>query len=629
MKRTADVSRTLMLVTALLLALETGLHAVDAPTSATRPNILLIYTDDHGWADMSLQGVDKDIRTPHLDQLAQGGVRFTRGYVTAPQCVPSRAGVITGRYQQRFGVEDNNKGPLPLSELTIAERLKPAGYTSGWVGKSHLDINSQRGVDKNSRIFVDHLPHHQGFDEYFRGEMRDYYASHSLEGKPFADAPKLVHETRFRVEVQTEAALSFLDRRAAKPQQPWFLYLAWYAPHVPLESPEPWFSKTPVSLPKERRQALAMIAAMDDGLGRIREKLKAMGVEQNTLIFFIGDNGAPLKTGAWNGSLNLPLIGEKGMLTDGGVRVPFVAAWPGRIPAGQVVEHPVSSLDVAATAVALADQPHDAKLDGVNLMPFLTGENRAAPHDTLFWRWRSQAAVLEFPWKLIQLGAHERYLFNVTTSEGELQNLLPEHPEIASRLEAKLKAWSANLRPPGPAETFNEQDNMFFAAHVDKTIEQATKRRASPKPSESTPEHEASVQGWISRNGKLEVKNGVLVLTPHADRTGKAEAFLTHSQLDLPGPVTAVLKLRAINAGDGSASITWRTKAESFSPQQSAAFNWPADTDWREVRVSLPENSRIIHLRINPPAGATGIEIQSIDLQSNGGEPRAFRFDTK
>ena len=459
--------------------------------------------------------------------------------------------------------------------------------------------------------------------------MRDYYASHSLDGKPFADAPKLVQDPRFRVEVQTEAALSFLDRRAASPQQPWFLYLAWYAPHVPLESPEPWFSKTPPTLPKERRQALAMIAAMDDGLGRIREKLKAMGVEQNTLIFFIGDNGAPLKAGAWNGSLNLPLIGEKGMLTDGGVRVPFVAAWPGTIPAGQVYEHPVSSLDVAATAVALADQPHDAKLDGVNLMPFLTGENRAAPHDTLFWRWRSQAAVLEFPWKLIQLGAHERYLFNVTAPEGELQNLLPEHPEIASRLETKLQAWSANLQPPGPPETNNEQDNMFFAAHVDKTIEQATKSRSSAKSPESTPEHEASVQGWICRNGKLELKNGALVLTPDAVRTVKSRAFLTHSQLDLPGPVTAVLKLRAINAGDGSASITWRTKAESFAPHQSAAFNWPSDTDWQEVRVSLPEKSRIIHLRIIPPVGATGIEIQSIDLHGNRGELRAFPFDTK
>ena len=133
MKRTADVRRTVMLFTALLLALETSLLAADQPSSATRPNILLIYTDDHGWADLGLQGVDQDIRTPHLDQLAQDGVRCARGYVTAPQCVPSRAGVITGRYQQRFGVEDNNKGPLPLSELTIAERLKPAGYIS-WLG---------------------------------------------------------------------------------------------------------------------------------------------------------------------------------------------------------------------------------------------------------------------------------------------------------------------------------------------------------------------------------------------------------------------------------------------------------------------------------------------------------------
>jgi len=629
MKNTTNANPTQLIATVLLFAPLTTLFAADTPKSATRPNILLIYTDDHGWADLGLQGVDKDIRTPHLDQLAQDGVRFARGYVTAPQCVPSRAGVITGRYQQRYGVEDNNKGPLPLSELTIAERLKPAGYISGWVGKSHLDINSGREVGKSSRILIDHLPHQQGFDEYFRGEMRDYYASHSLEGTPFADAPKLVHDTRFRVEVQTEAALSFLDRRAASPEQPWFLYLAWYAPHVPLESPEPWFSKMPAALPKERRQALAMLAAMDDGLGRIRDKLKAMGVDRNTLIFFIGDNGAPLKTGAWNGSLNFPLVGEKGMLTDGGVRVPFVAAWPGRIPAGQLVEHPVSSLDVAATAVALADLPHDTKLDGVNLLPFLTGENHAAPHDALFWRWRSQAAVLEFPWKLIQLGAHERYLFNVTAPEGELQNLLDRHPEIATRLEAKLKAWSANLQPPGPPETNNDQDNMFYAAHVDKTIEQATKRRSSAISSENTPEHEASVQGWSSRNGTLELKNGGLVFTPDAIRTVKSRAFLTHSQLDLRGPVTAVLRLRAINAGDEIASITWRTKAESFAPHQSAVFSWPADTDWQEVRVSLPEMSRIIHLRIMPPAGASGIEIQSIVLQCNGGELRAFRFDTK
>lgn len=628
MKTAADISRALTVLTALLLAPINASRAADAHRPATRPNILLIYSDDHGWADLGLQGVDQDVRTPHLDQLARDGVRLTRGYVTAPQCVPSRAGVITGRYQQRFGVEDNNKGPLPLGELTIAERLKPAGYLSGWVGKSHLDIGGAKGVDKNSRILPDHLPHHQGFDEYFRGEMRNYYASHGLDGIPLADAPRLVKDDRFRVTVQTEAALSFLDRRAASPEQPWFLYLAWYAPHVPLESPEPWFSMTPAHLPKERRQALAMIAAMDDGLGRIRAKLTEMRAERNTLIVFIGDNGAPLKTGAWNGSLNLPLIGEKGMLTDGGVRVPFVAAWPGKIPAGQVYEHPVSSLDVAATAVALADQPHEANLDGVNLMPYLTGENHDPPHDALFWRWRSQAAVLEFPWKLVLLGGHERYLFNVATPDGELKNLLADHADIAARLDAKLKSWSATLQPPGPPEPNNEQDNQFFAAHVDQTISQATGRAAPAKAVAKRREGTASVQGWIGRNGTLSLKDGALILTPDAGLTGNARAFLTHSQLDLPGPVTVILEARAADAGSGRASITWRTPAESFAPHQSVLFDWPAQDDWREVRVELPEQSKILHLRIHPPHRSTGLEIRSLQLQGQGGVSRAFRFDT-
>ena len=431
------------IIFALLLA-PAVLHAAETP--AKKPNILLIYSDDHGWADLGAQGVDKDIRTPNLDRLAQDGVRFFRGYVSAPQCVPSRAGVLTGCYQQRFGLEDNNKGPLPLAELTIAERLKPAGYVSGQVGKWHLDLNEKDGVE-GQRAQREYMPHAQGFDEYWRGEMKQYFASHDLKGHPFSDAPHLVADNRFRITVQTEAALSFLDRRAMKPEQPWFLYLAWFAPHVPLESPEPWFSKTPANLPLERRQALAMIAAMDSGLGQIRTRLETLGMATNTLIFFIGDNGAPLKKGAWDGSLNLPLVGEKGMLTDGGVRTPFVAAWPGTLPAGKVYEQPVISLDVAATAVALAGLPPDAKLDGVNLLPFLRGENTAAPHGTLFWRWRSQAAALEFPWKLIRLGPTEQYLFDITASEGEAKNLIVAHPDIAARLDTKLKTWSDTLQP--------------------------------------------------------------------------------------------------------------------------------------------------------------------------------------
>ena len=306
--------------------------------------------------------------------------------------------------------------------------------------------------------------------------MRHYTASHDLSGAPLPNAPAEVTDTRFRITVQTEAALSFLERRSATPESPWFLYLPWFAPHVPLESPEPWYSQTPAGLPKERRQALAMIAAMDDGVGQLREKLRALGMEQRTLIFLIGDNGAPLKSGAWNGSLNGPMVGEKGMLTDGGVRTPFVAAWPGTLPAGTEYQEPVINLDVAATAVALAGLPDESALDGVNLIPFLLGERKTAPHEALFWRWRSQAAVLEGNWKLVLLGAEERYLFDVTSPEGETHNVIGLHPEIAAQLEGKLQSWDATLKRPGLPSVVNPQDQLFFDVYVNGTGKRVSKR---------------------------------------------------------------------------------------------------------------------------------------------------------
>ena len=586
-----------------------------------KPNILVIYTDDHGWADLGVQGVDKDIRTPNIDRLTQEGIRFFRGYVSAPQCVPSRAGIITGRYQEKFGVEDNNKGPLPLDEMTIPKRLKAAGYVSGQVGKWHLagegteDAVSQKG----------HLPPNVGFDEYFCGTMRQYWASHDLAGHPFADAPHSVSDTRFRVIVQTEAALSFLDRRAAKPEQPWFLYLAFFAPHVPLESPEPWFSKTPTNLPIERRQALSMIAAMDEGVGKIRAKLLAMGVETNTLIFCISDNGAPLKPGAWDGSLNLPLIGEKGMLTDGGVRTPFVAAWPGHLPAGKVYEWPVINLDVAATANALAGLPPDEKLDGVNLMPFLTGKKSTAPHDYLYWRWRSQSSVLEFPWKLIHLGKNESYLFDVTQPEGELKNLISEHPDIVARLDGKLQTWCASLKPPGPALPDNREDNTFYAAHVDKTIDSSlygkhvnTAKNGAGKRGPGAAD--GGVQGWLYRNSTMAIKNGALVLAPK-----NGAAFLTHPGLNVPGPVTVVMRVRSTQGG--ASSFTWRTKATAdFSPENTATFDWPTSSEWQEVKTELPVADSLVHIRINPGKDCTGLEIQSIELRGKDGKPQIWHF---
>ncbi len=450
--------------TTLLALFFSAVAPLAAAAPATKPNVILIYSDDHGYSDLGAQGVDRDIRTPHLDALARDGVRFERGYVTAPQCVPSRAGVLTGRYQQRFGVDDNLKGPLPLAELTIAERLKPAGYISAQVGKWHLEPTPRsdgKAVPGDPHAFQ---PGGQGFAEYWCGPMNSFLASHDLKGTPLPNAPQRLTDPRFRCVWQADAAVSFIERHA---RDPFFLYLAFYTPHVPLESPEPWFAQTPAHLPKERRQALAMIAAMDDGIGRVRATLKARGLEQNTLIFFIGDNGAPLKSGAWNGSLNLPLTGEKGMLTDGGVRTPFLAAWPGTLPAGKVYSPMVSALDVAATTVALAGLPSDAALDGVNLVPFLTGEKTGAPHDLLFWRWRSQAAVLDGRWKLVLLGP-QRYLFDTAAPDGETRNLLAEQPAIAERLLARLTAWDATLKTPGlPTET-HPQDQVFFDAHVEK-----------------------------------------------------------------------------------------------------------------------------------------------------------------
>lgn len=463
------------------LALIAAAVSASAAGAARKPNVILIYSDDHGWADLGAQGIDSDIRTPHLDAMARDGVRFARGYVTAPQCVPSRAGVITGRYQQRFGVDDNTRGPMPLAEITIAERLKPAGYISGQVGKWHLEPPPAReagaGGGQAARGQNGFQPQHQGFDDYATGQLGTFLASHDLRGAPLANAPQRLTDPRFRCVWQADAAVSFVERHAGRP---FFLYLAFFAPHVPLESPEPWFSRTPAQLPQERRQALAMMAAMDDGIGRLRAALRAKGIEQDTLLFFIGDNGAPLKDGAWNGSLNLPLTGEKGMLTDGGVRVPFLAAWPGTLPAGKVYTPVVSALDVAATAAALAGLPADPALDGVNLVPYLTGEKSGVPHDALYWRWRSQAAIHDGRWKLVLLGS-ERYLFDTDAADGETRNLVTQQPEIAGRLMAKLRAWDATLQTPGLPEEVHAQDRNFFDTHVLKKAGATVGRQGAGK----------------------------------------------------------------------------------------------------------------------------------------------------
>lgn len=608
----------------LTFVIGSGFAATTSVAAETKPNVILIYSDDHGFADLAAQKTDSDIRTPNLDALAQSGVRFVRGYVTAPQCVPSRAGVITGRYQQRFGVEDNLKGPLPLAELTIAERLKPAGYVSAQVGKWHLEPTPRsegQAPAENAHAF---LPGAQGFDEYYCGPMNTFMASHDLKGTPLASAPQRLADPRFRCVWQTDAALSFINRHA---RAPFFLYLAYFTPHVPLQSPEPWFSRTPAELPLARRQALAMIAAMDEGIGQIRARLRELGIEKNTLIFFIGDNGAPLKDGAWNGSLNTPLIGEKGMLTDGGIRTPFLAEWPGKLPAGKVYEHPVISLDVAATAVALAALPADRGLDGVNLIPFICGEKSGPPHDALFWRWRSQAAVRTDRWKLILLGPERKFLFDLDSPEGETKDRLADNPAVAADLERKLMAWDATLPPEHLPRAAHPQDNAFFEGHVLKTAPAPSKRPRGEKNAPVKAGATASAEltkGWLGRNCRLAVKDGALRILAE-DGAAAGRGFITHTGLNLAGPLRATVRLRSVRGG--TLALAWRTREQpDFTAENSTRVVVAASGEWQTIAFDVPATGSVIHLRLHPPTDAL-VEIAEIALRdSSGGAPQVWNF---
>ena len=228
------------------------------------------------------------------------------------------------------------------------------------------------------------------------------------------------------------------------------------------------------------------------------------------------------------------------------------------------------------------------------------------------------------PWKLIRLGADERYLFDVTRPEGELANRIADHPEIAARLDARLQAWSDTLQTTGLPTEINDQDAMFFAAHVDKTIAAAVKGGAKAKAKAAKPaDSPGSQQGWICRNGTLAIRDGALVITPAA---ADARPFVTYSALDLPGPVTVVLRVRAQQGGP--ASFAWRTQGQpDFVAENAVSIDWPTSAQWQEIQTELPAEGRLIHLRILLPRDARGLEIQSIQLQSQDAKPRIWRFD--
>lgn len=452
-----------------------------------KPNIIVIYADDMGYADIGAQGSVSDIKTPNIDLLANSGIRFTNGYVTAPQCSPSRAGLITGRYQQRFGFDQIPDGPLPKTEITIADRLTKAGYVNGQVGKWHLEPNEicldwakqympNAVPNKNGRLgaiprnlIQPYMPGARGFSQYFTGYINDYDANFDLKGN-LLDSSKHIKVPGYRLETQTSAALEFVKRNHEKP---FFLYLAYYGPHVPLEATKKYLDRFPGEMPERRRHALAMISAMDDGVGQLRELLRKYKIDDQTMIIFSSDNGAPLGitkedvpiesvSGKWDGSLNNPLNGEKGMLAEGGIKVPYIINYSG-FQKGVVFEHPVSTLDIASTAIAMAGLKNDKTLDGVNLVPFLTKKTNQAPHPYLFWRFWNQTAVRAGKWKLIVAGNKGKFLFDLDKDPTEKNNLSASRPIEVKHLTKQLNNWTQQLSPKGIKITnLNDQETNWY-----------------------------------------------------------------------------------------------------------------------------------------------------------------------
>lgn len=457
--------------TCLLLLALVCIQCASPTSKETQPNIIVIFTDDHGFADLGVQGQYTDLKTPHIDALAKNGVRMTAGYVTAPQCTPSRAGLLTGRYQQRFGLDQNGTIPLPLEETLIPQRLKKAGYVTGMTGKWHLEPNhiEHEWIAENMPELAGkkltpadipfskklaYMPSERGFDDTFQGEMISYWTNYDLQGN--TTKKQHIQDKRFRLDVQSDAAVTFIDRNHDKP---FFFYLSYFGPHIPLEATEKYLSRFPGEMPERRRHALAMLSAIDDGVGRVKETLRKYDIEENTLIFFISDNGAPLKItkedkpipqvlGCWDGSLNDPFVGEKGMLSEGGIRVPYIVSWPKGLPKGMVYDHAVSSLDVAATSVALAGLEPNKALDGVNLIPYLNRTKKGAPHKALYWRFWDQSAIRMGDWKFLKAGNQE-YLFNVATEAHENKNLIDKHPDKAKDMKTLLQEWGKDLHRPG------------------------------------------------------------------------------------------------------------------------------------------------------------------------------------
>jgi arylsulfatase A-like enzyme len=425
-----------------LLVFSVALAALTADAAdSKRPNIIIFLADDEGWGELGCQG-NKEIPTPNIDSIAASGIRFTQGYVAATYCSPCRAGLMTGRYPTRFGHEFNGGGGagnatfgLPVTETTIANRLKDLGYHTACVGKWHLGGAPQFVATK------------RGFDEFYG----------TVANTPFFNPPNFI-DSRVSTEVKpindpnfyttdayAERACDWIEKHK---EGPFFLYLPFNAQHAPLQATEKYLSRFPNITDEKRKLFAAMMSAKDDAVGRVLAKVKEIGAEENTLVWYLADNGGPTQSTT---SQNGPLRGYKAQTWEGGTRVPFMVKWPAKLAAGKVYENPVMNLDILPTCVTAAGGTvaTEWNLDGVDLAPYLTGKNAERPHQTLYWRFGPQWAARHGDHKLVKgAGQDAPGLYNLAVDIGEKNDLSAAEPAKAAELKALWDKWNTEQKAP-------------------------------------------------------------------------------------------------------------------------------------------------------------------------------------
>lgn len=426
---------------------------------AQKPNVIVIVSDDAGYVDFGCYG-GKQIPTPNIDRIAKQGMLFKDAYVSASVCAPSRAGILTGRYQQRFGFEHNTSNlmapgyqitdvGMDPSEQTIGNEMQANGYHTIAIGKWH------QGDEKK------HFPLNRGFDEFygFTGGHRDFfpYKGNQTMEHALYDNNQLVPESSitYLTDMFTDKAVSFIDQHQ---KEPFFMYLAYNAVHTPMNAKKDLMDRYANIPDTGRRAYAAMMTSLDDGVGKVLAALKQHQLEENTLVIFVNDNGGATVNSSDNG----PLRGMKGSKWEGGIRVVMLMKWPGHIAANKRYSLPVSALDILPTSIAAGKgtQKGAKKLDGVNLLPYLAGLNKHAPHAALYWRRGVAAAIREGKWKLIRVKENV-LLFDLDKDLSETNNLAPKYPERVKHLLDKLSEWEKGLDSPHWTSSYGDQNQII------------------------------------------------------------------------------------------------------------------------------------------------------------------------